>query len=110
MSTDSIKHIHELEVDATAVLLKRLLKYDFAGPGEEQRRSAIVKVFRWITGYNSLDEAARSHDERCFTGQGLRNPVVVGFEEDEFIPQGESSFMWVYVLIFIVLVVLGHLL
>ena len=37
-----------------------------------------------------MDEAARSHDMRCFTGQGLRDAVVVDFKEDEFIPQGND--------------------
>jgi len=81
---------HELEVDATAVLLEKLVKkYDFAGPENDQRRSAIVKVFRWITGYNSLGEAVRSHDRLCFTRQGLRNAMVASFGENEFISQEE---------------------
>jgi len=65
------------------------LKYDFARPENDKRRSAIVKAFQWMTGYNSLDEAAHSKDKRCFTGQGLCDLTVEDFEDDELICQEE---------------------
>jgi len=35
-----------IEVDAVAVYLKRMLKYEFIGDANEMKRSAIVKAFK----------------------------------------------------------------
>lgn len=64
---------HVLEVDAVAVHLKRMLKYEFAGDANETKRSAIVKAFRWLTNHGSFDDAIKSEDGRLMTANGIKD-------------------------------------
>jgi hypothetical protein len=83
--TDVLNEAHHcISVRAVAIHLKRLFRTDFAGPSYDLRRQGIQKVFAWMTGYDTFEQAiANASETRSLTSEGLIDKFGLARESEE---------------------------